>query len=226
MKSKIRIVTLVENSTLRSDILVEHGLSLWIEYGDKRIIFDTGQSNIILENAKTLGIDLSCADAIVLSHGHYDHCGGLAAVLEVACKAKIYAHPDVSLTRFSKKSFGTRYVGMSDEAKSSIHTRDVIWTRDPLEIFKGFWVTGSISRKNNFEDTGGNFFVDKQSKIKDEISDDQAIFIESRSGIVVLLGCAHSGVVNILQQISAMVGRKKSYRYWRYAFSKCRYGSY
>ena len=93
MIQNIRITTLVENTASGVSLLAEHGLSFWIEYANKRILFDTGQSNILVKNAKALGIDLAETDAIVLSHGHYDHTGGLAAVLNIAEKAKIYLHP-------------------------------------------------------------------------------------------------------------------------------------
>ncbi len=204
----IKIVVLVENDYIRGDILKEHGLSFWIEYKGNRILFDTGQSDIVVDNAKKLGVDLSTANAVVLSHGHYDHCGGLSSVLNLASKAKIFLHPSASQERYSQKPTGTRFIGMSKESIEALDGRDVVWTKEPTRIFDGVFVTGGIDRVNDFEDVGGNFFLDKDCKIADDIVDDQSLFIESDDEVVVLLGCAHSGIVNTLDCISKFTKNK------------------
>jgi len=211
MIQNIRITTLVENTASGAGLLAEHGLSFWIEYGDKRILFDTGQSDILIKNAKVLGIDLAETDAIVLSHGHYDHTGGLASVLNIAEKAKIYLHPAATEPKLSKKVSGAISIGMSDSAKKAIQGRDVIWTATPAQLFPGIAVTGQVPRTNDFEDTGGAFFLDEDCQKPDELLDDQALFIESAKGLVVVFGCAHSGVVNTLDYISKSTGQNKIY---------------
>jgi 7,8-dihydropterin-6-yl-methyl-4-(beta-D-ribofuranosyl)aminobenzene 5'-phosphate synthase len=82
MINRLTITIVVDNKSEKTNLLSEHGLSFWIEADEHRILFDTGQSNILSENARQLGIDLSTADALVLSHGHYDHTGGAALVLQ------------------------------------------------------------------------------------------------------------------------------------------------
>ncbi len=208
MSTGLKIVVLVENDSIRDDVLTEHGLSFWIEYKGNRILFDTGQSDIILHNAKKLGVDLSSADAVVLSHGHYDHCGGLPAVLKLASKAKIFIHPSALQQRFSQKPTTTRFIGMSEAAIEALNGRDVVWTKGSTQVLEGVSVTGSIDRVNDFEDVGGNFFLDKDCNIADDVVDDQALFIESDDGIVVLLGCAHSGIINTLDYISKITNNK------------------
>jgi 7,8-dihydropterin-6-yl-methyl-4-(beta-D-ribofuranosyl)aminobenzene 5'-phosphate synthase len=211
MIQNIRITTLVENTASGADLLAEHGLSFWIEYGDNRILFDTGQSNILIKNAKVLGIDLAKIDAIVISHGHYDHTGGLSDVLEIAAKAKIYLHPGATEPKFSKNVSGAKSIGMPDSAKEAIQGQHMIWTATPATIFPGISVTGQVPRMNDYEDVGGAFFVDENCQKPDVLLDDQTLFVESTKGLVVVLGCAHSGVVNTLDYISKLTGYNKIY---------------
>jgi len=211
MNPDIRITTLVENTASGAGLLAEHGLSFWIEYGDKRILFDTGQSDILTKNAKVLGIDLAETDAIVLSHGHYDHTGGLAAVLDIAEKAKIYLHPAAVKPKFSKKASGAKSIGMPDFALKAIKNREVIWTETPTQIFPGVTVTGQVPRINDFEDVGGAFFLDENYQKADKLLDDQTLFIETSKGLVIVFGCAHAGVVNILHHIAYLTEKKQFY---------------
>ena len=211
MNKDIRITTLVEDTTLAGGLLAEHGLSFWIEYGDKRILFDTGQSDILVQNAKILGINLAETNAIVLSHGHYDHTGGLPTILDIAPKAEIYLHPAATEPKFSRKILGIKSIGMPYLTKKAVQKRHVVWTATPAQIFPGMSVTGQVPRINNFEDVGGAFFVYENYQKPDELLDDQTLFIESAKGLVVVLGCAHSGVVNTLDYISNLTSRTKIY---------------
>jgi 7,8-dihydropterin-6-yl-methyl-4-(beta-D-ribofuranosyl)aminobenzene 5'-phosphate synthase len=211
MKPEIQITVLVENTSSSPGLSAEHGLSFWIEYADKRIVFDTGQSEMMIENANTLGIDLAAADAIILSHGHYDHTGGLTALLEIAADAEIYLHRAAVEPKYSFSKSPARYIGMPDSAINTINTRKVIWTRSVTQIFPGVTVTGQIPRINDFEDVGGAFFIGAACNKPDELLDDQSLFIESKNGLVVILGCAHSGVVNILDHIADTTKIKKFY---------------
>ena len=209
MIQNIRITTLVENTVSGVGLLAEHGLSFWIEYGDKRILFDTGQSNIFIKNAKVLGIDLTDTDAIVLSHGHYDHTGGLTAVLDIAAKAKVYLHPAAIEAKFSKKTSGAESIGMPDSARKGISDHEAIWTETPTQIFPGVKVTGQVPRISNFEDVGGAFFLDENCQKPDELLDDQTLFIETSKGLVIVFGCGHAGVVNILCYIADLSEKKR-----------------
>ncbi len=211
MNPDIRITTLVEDTTSVPELPPEHGLSFWIEYGDKRILFDTGQSDLLIRNAKALGINLAQTDAIVLSHGHYDHTGGLSAVLGIAPKARIYLHPAAIEPKFSQSSPGTRSIGMPDSAKQAIRNREVVRTESPTQLFGAVGITGQVPRVNDFEDVGGPFFIDKNCRQPDQLLDDQALFIESSKGLVVVFGCAHAGVVNTLHRIADLSRQKHFY---------------
>jgi len=204
-------VTILIDNSADTNLNSEHGLSLWLDFGEKRVLFDTGQTDMILKNAELLGIDLSCADAIVLSHGHYDHTGGLPSVLKIAPNAKIYLHPAATELKFSQKPSGMKLVGMSISVKESLKNNKTIWTATPTLIFPGMSVTGQVPRTNDFEDTGGAFFLDENAQKPDGLLDDQTLKKAPAKGLIVIFGCAHSGVVNILDYISKITGKDKIY---------------
>jgi len=210
----ITITTLV-NNTAADNLQCEHGLSFWIEYNGKYILFDTGQTNIIQNNAKQIGVNLSETDAVILSHGHHDHTGGIPIVFIEAAKSTLYLHPRAIDLKYSKKADTVQMIGMSDATKDTVHAirnlGEVIWTDLPTEVFPGLFVTGTITRKTNFEDTGGNFYLDENCTRPDELIDDQAVFFKMAEGLAVLLGCAHAGVVNTLEYILHLTGEKNIY---------------
>lgn len=201
---------LAENTAHGAGLLGEHGLSLWIETPDSCVLFDTGQGLILPHNAERLGIGLDGADAIVLSHGHYDHTGGLCHALRQAPKARLFLHPAALAPRFSRRDGQSREIGMPAHVRQVLqeHGADVTWTRAPTEVAPGLFATGPIPRRNDFEDTGGPFFLDAEGLVPDPIEDDQALWIALPAGLVVVLGCAHSGVVNTLDFIREQTGGK------------------
>ena len=209
----ISITVLVENTVGRQDLKAEHGLSFWIETEDGKLLWDTGQSGLLINNAQKLGITLNLLKHIALSHGHYDHAGGLLEILKMAPHAHVYGHPDLFVQRFIKN----RNAVYSVEPVSSPMEKDIVKERceslvlslDPVEILPGIFTTGEIPRETSFEDTGGDFFLDVACTKRDPIIDDQALYIESSQGIIVLLGCAHSGVVNTLNYVSELTRQVK-----------------
>jgi len=214
MSEEIRITVLVDDTSSHSALLAEHGLALWIEYRKHKILFDTGPSNVIQANAAMLGIDLSKTEAIVLSHGHYDHTGGLMRVLDNAPTAKVYLHPKAVGPKFScHDNQPCRHIGMPALTARSLsehnQTGNVVWTKGPQEVFPGLAITGSIRRLTDYEDVGGPFFLDTLGNESDPLLDDQALFFESNQGLVVILGCAHAGVVNTLHYVMDLTGQNR-----------------
>lgn len=202
-------ITMLVNNAMPKPLTAEHGLSYWIEYGSQKILFDTGQTNAVVENAELLDIDLSQTDAIVLSHGHYDHTGGLQAVLERAPEAVVYLHPDAPKVRYScppgkpAKDISMPPGACQRIAEAASQNR-LVYTQTPESVCPGIIVTGSVPRITHYEDTGGPFFLDKQAQTPDALLDDQALTISTAKGIVVILGCAHAGVVNTLDHIASL----------------------
>ena len=206
--ANLRITVLAENTVRKKGILAEHGFALWIELGDKRILFDTGQGKVIHNNAINLGINLGDADSVALSHGHYDHTGGLVEICRQTEKLTVYSHPAVFNPKYSKHVDGSVHdAGISTSAKNAVsHKTDVRFNNQSVEICPGFHLTGEIPRITDFEDTGGAFFLDHNCKTPDLLIDDQAAFINTSSGLIVILGCAHAGVINTLRHIRQLTG--------------------
>jgi 7,8-dihydropterin-6-yl-methyl-4-(beta-D-ribofuranosyl)aminobenzene 5'-phosphate synthase len=205
MIKKLKMTILVDNKSDRDEYLSEHGFAVWIEADKKRILFDTGTTgNVLINNAGAQGIDISTADFLVLSHGHYDHTGGIKAVLKVNPAVKIICHPSVSIPRYSRQKDGEmKSVGITSETRVALKRviDNVQWVSKPTELFEGAGITGEIDRTSSFEDTGGEFYLDNEGKRVDLIEDDLAMWFTTINGLVVLTGCCHSGIVNTINHI-------------------------
>ncbi len=200
---KLRITVLVENVAPAGDLMAEHGLSVWIESGHGCYLFDTGQDLALGANAPKLGITPAMADSVILSHGHYDHTGGLPHVLGLEKCPPVYAHPDAFEPKYACGPGRVPHdIGMPHKVKDLVKSRaEIRPVRVPTEVADGLFITGPIPRRNDYEDSGGPFFADAECTVPDEFRDDQAVFIDTPGGVVVLLGCAHAGVVNTLEYI-------------------------
>jgi 7,8-dihydropterin-6-yl-methyl-4-(beta-D-ribofuranosyl)aminobenzene 5'-phosphate synthase len=212
MINDLRITVLVDNTVTRSGLLAEHGLSFWIQADRQHMLFDVGQGGVLSHNLEALGIDLAIAEAIVISHGHYDHTGCLDTVLEKMPTPKLYLHPDAVKKKYARCSAPPhREIGMPEPARKAVLAlgQNVIWTRHVTEIFPSMHVTGQIPRRSDNSDTGGPFFLDSKCSEPDPLFDDQAIFFETAEGVVVVLGCAHAGVASTLDYIFEITNRRQ-----------------
>jgi 7,8-dihydropterin-6-yl-methyl-4-(beta-D-ribofuranosyl)aminobenzene 5'-phosphate synthase len=205
----IKITVLVENTAGKPGVLAEHGLSFLIETGGGKILFDSGQGFVLKHNLGRLFQGLENVKTIVLSHGHYDHTGGLSAALSMMTTPAIYAHPAAIEPKFSRNADGgSRFIGMSELNKHALTHSDWIRTTEPIELPGGLHLTGPVPRIASFEDTGGPFYRDAACTDTDLIEDDQAAFIETGHGTVVILGCAHAGVINTLRYIQSLTDKR------------------
>jgi 7,8-dihydropterin-6-yl-methyl-4-(beta-D-ribofuranosyl)aminobenzene 5'-phosphate synthase len=199
MDDSFRIRVLMENQAGACGLRSEHGLSFWIEEagGASVSLFDTGQSGALIENARLMDLDLQRIQRIALSHGHYDHSGGLAFLGDLAASVPVHAHGLVEQTRYSiRPSTGVRMIGMPQAAVAELGRRQWVKTQVKSRFSEQLWLTGAVPRVHALEDVGGPFFLDADGQVPDLIEDDQALWFISSRGLVVLLGCAHSGLIN------------------------------
>ncbi len=202
----VTIVT--DNTAAFSGLEEEHGLSFYAAAAGVRVLFDTGQGAALPVNAARLGVDLSTLDAVALSHGHYDHSGGLARVLSQAQPA-VCLHPAALAPCYRRlDSPPHKFIGMSAESAALLSGTDlpVVHCTGPTHVAGPFWLTGPIPRRHAAEPAETPFFSDPACLVPNEIPDDQAMWFETAVGVVVLLGCAHAGVANTLDYVAELSG--------------------
>jgi len=211
----LSVTVLVENTVSRAGLKAEHGLSMMVETTYGTVLWDTGQSPLLIDNAYKMGVRLEKINHIALSHGHYDHTGGLCTLLSLYPGVDVHGHTELFKQRFSGnlcEDHSVRAVGspiVKELVDEKCHSLKL--NKQLSEVIPGVFLTGEIPRISNYEDTGGDFYLDIKCTKCDDIIDDQALFIETSKGIVVLLGCAHGGVINTLNHISSLTGEKTIY---------------
>lgn len=210
---EIRIATLSEN-TANYRFVAEWGLSILVDVEGLRILVDTGLSFSAMHNAQLMMIDLSTVDRIVLSHGHADHTGGLRDVLKIKGEVEVIAHPDIWAAKYVQRDQqGVHYCGIpfSREELGSRGARFNL-VREPFYITDNVMTTGEIPMLSGYEDIESNLFVKEDDMLcQDPLADDLALVINTDFGLVVVLGCAHRGIVNTLRQAQQLTGKELVY---------------
>jgi 7,8-dihydropterin-6-yl-methyl-4-(beta-D-ribofuranosyl)aminobenzene 5'-phosphate synthase len=202
---KAKITVLADNCVVRPLPLIgEHGFAAFVEREGEALLFDTGQGFALLQNARVLGIDLRRARAVALSHGHYDHTGGLAAFLSLTGPRPVHAHPGLFAPRSWKRPDGEALSIAIPFDRAALEGRGAVFHLDEKwrELLPGFHLTGEVPRLTSFEG-GDATLVSEPSGAPDPHPDDLSLVVEGEEGLAVLLGCAHAGVVNILRHVQA-----------------------
>jgi 7,8-dihydropterin-6-yl-methyl-4-(beta-D-ribofuranosyl)aminobenzene 5'-phosphate synthase len=214
MKSMgVRLITLSENTAWQTEVLAEWGLSVLIEKDGRGILLDTGETISAAQNAETLGIDLTEIDTIVLSHGHYDHTGGLPHLLaRIGHEVNIIAHPDIWAPKYSLKDGRLdKYVGIP----YSRHELEALGAKfrlstGPVNLDGEILTTGEVPMLTDFETIDSALVLKTETGWQpDPLLDDQGILIKSAQGLVVIPGCAHRGLINTLLHARKITGTEK-----------------
>lgn len=211
-----QITILSENRcALSRGLIAEHGFSALIELDGFKLLFDSGQGMALRQN-QILGYDLSKIDGLVLSHGHYDHTGGMGYALEKNPRLKIYLHPAALLKRKARKQIAGREIEVEigmPMARAEMESRgaELNFIERRLELAEGrILVSGPIPLRVDFEKPEAGFFVEREGRlVPDDFADDLALAIKGKNGVSVIFGCAHRGAINTLKRIEELWGVSK-----------------
>lgn len=210
-----QLTVLCENSIGKSvKAIGEHGFACLVDTVNGLYLFDTGQGLGLLHNCRELNVSLAGVRGILLSHGHFDHTGGLSLALGQTGPCTVYAHPDLFRQRFWVGKYEQRENGIPF-SRAELEGKGAAFdlSADFRKISPGLWVTGAIPRTTPHETVDPALcFRDKSGALRhDCLEDDCSVVIESQKGLVVLLGCAHAGLANILHHVAEKMGVDQIY---------------
>ena len=213
---KVKATVLCENSVgVPFGVVGEHGFACYVETENGNYLFDTGQGFGIVQNSIALKKDLSKIEAVMISHGHYDHTGGLPQVLRAKGPVDVYGHPTMFIDRYWTDETTTRHIGMPyrREYLESMGASFRLNT-EMVEVGPGVFLTGEIPRKSPFEKGDANMVAhmpDGRKIQPDPLPDDLSLILDSDKGLIVVLGCAHAGMINILDYAIEKTSKDRIY---------------
>jgi len=216
MKMEVKATVLCENFIMSNvGAIAEHGWAVHLETKHGNYLFDTGQGKGLLNNARVFKIDLSQVQGVMISHHHVDHTGGLLNAVSAAGPVTVYAHPDLFkretyITRQGKRMWiGVPFVRDLLESKGA----EFRLRRDWVEIAPRMYLTGEIPRKTSFEEVEKVIQTKNEAGefIPDTVSDDFALVIDTDKGLLIILGCAHAGIINTMNYAIEKTGKTSIY---------------
>ena len=200
----MKVTTLIENELApdHRDLEAEFGLSLLIEHADKRILFDTGAAGAAVRNASRLGVDLRQVDAVVLSHHHFDHGGGLPAFFAINDHAKVYLrHPPPGKEFFRALLLVSRYVGLDEGLLERFKDR-FVFVDTFTEFVPGAYIVTDISRRHALPKGDRHLYLKgSDGYVRDPFSHELMLVVRDDDGLVAFTGCGHSGVLNMIDSL-------------------------
>ncbi len=206
-------LTVVVDNQAAAGLIAEHGYALWVEADGRTILFDTGESKGLAPNSSALGLDLDRITDLVLSHGHYDHTGGVDLVLQRVRQPRVFIHQAALQPRYVKRNATAmapvRMPERSMQALARLPEDAICWLTRPLQVSERVGISGPIPRLTGYEDPGARYYFDQAGTRADGIDDDMAMWIATPDGLVICVGCAHAGIVNTIRAISAITGERR-----------------
>lgn len=207
----VKVTTLIENTPgEHHGLKTEHGLSFFIEKDGHSILFDTGQSGAFIENAKQLRLDLSSLDTVVLSHGHYDHSGGLRSLAQITTEFKLFIGQGFFEDKYGYKNNFYEYLG-NNFGENFLKEQGISYQfadQSLQEIVPGVYVVSQFPRKHQDEVINPRFRIMKNGSIQaDTFNDEVLLAVDTADGLVVLLGCSHPGMKNMIDATVELIQR-------------------
>lgn len=208
----LKITTLIENSQgEHKGLHIEHGLSFMIEKENHSILFDTGSSSGFIENAGKLSLDLTKVQHVILSHGHYDHTGGFRFFTEIRPDSQytLWTGPDFFMAKYGRYGPSLQYLG-NDFDLNFLEEKAVVYktvSAGKTEILPGVWIVNGFSKTHIEEKINPRFVIRDESsgnEHPDDFHDEVLIAVKCRQGLVVLVGCSHPGILNMLGTVKAL----------------------
>lgn len=196
----MKIVTLAENTSISDAFQNEHGLSFYIETETHKLLFDVGASSLFAENAEKLGVNLSQVDTLIISHGHYDHGGGLKKFLEINDQAAIYINGKAFENHFSKRNNGESYIGLDQDLFTN--PRFVFLEQD-FVIDDELCIFSNVQGERCCATANADLLMEKDGqRMADDFGHEQNLIIREKNQLVLVAGCAHRGIINILDHMA------------------------
>lgn len=202
----MRLTCVVDNAVQPSSgFWGEHGLAYLVEAAGQRVLFDTGQSGtVLLHNLKLLGIEAATIDAVAISHGHYDHTGGLPALTPLLRPGiPLFANADLFRERFSQREGPPKRIGAPLSKEALTARFDLKLSDAPQEVAAGVWTTGAISDRPEFQGSSKTLLMAEGGElVADAYRDDMALVLNAAGRLALLCGCCHAGLLNTLAHVT------------------------